>query len=410
MQNANQHYLKKLPKSEQLFIKTSIDKYHFTFQEERELIEIATDLHMWDEGSLENLWNYKLEEKYQGKKLKKEILREIKNRYNNLKNSPTIYQDHKSKIEHTKPKISIEEKKNLGFGQCPVASNKTRCCNLLTLDAVESCGFDCSYCSIQSFYHGNKITFDKSLKQKLQQIELDPSEFYHIGTGQSSDSLMWGNHNGILDDLVEFAEKHPNVMLEFKTKSDNISYFLDRDLPPNLLFTWSLNPQIIIDNEEHLTASLDRRLKAALRLQKKGCLVGFHFHPMIYYKGYQEDYGKIFKHITKEFDPSLVAMVSFGTLTFIKPVIKQIRSRDFKSKILQITMVNASGKYSYSLDIKKEMFKFAYNSLKEWHKKVYFYLCMEDHSLWQDVFGYEYPTNETFETDMKLHYLEKIKR
>jgi len=56
------------------------------------------------------------------------------------------------------------------------------------------------------------------------------------------------------------------------------------------------------------------------------------------------------------------------------------------------------------------MFSFAYQSLKKWHNKVYFYLCMEDHSLWKDVFGYEYPTNETFENDMKLHYINKIRR
>ena len=401
-------YFQKLPPKEQAFLEEITVKYHLSQQDRKQLIDIAIDLDMWDESNLSEIWAYHLDKKYEGKKLKQTLIAHAKAYYNNIKNAPTSYHDTPSKAQTPRIKFITQEKENLGFGLCPVASPKTRCCNLLTLDTVESCGFDCSYCSIQSFYNEDKITFDSSLKQKLEAIELDPNEFYHIGTGQASDSLMWGNKNGVLDDLIAFAIKYPNVMLEFKTKSDNISYFLDKKLPPNLLFTWSINPQTIIDNEEHLTASLDRRLNAAKRLADKGALVGFHFHPMIYFQGWEEAYGTIFKRLVDDFDPASVALVSLGTLTFIKPVMKQIRQRDFKSKILQIPLVEASGKLSYPLETKRKLFSFAYDSLKAWHGKVFFYMCMEDHSLWSEVFGYEYPTNESLEMDMKLHYLAKI--
>ncbi len=373
-------------------------------------MQIATDLAMWNEKNIIDLWDEYPSEKYEGKKLKQALLEPIKTYYYQLKNSPTIYKNfNQPKIKTPKIKIEAKDKENLGFGLCPVASSKTRCCNLLTLDVTESCGFDCSYCSIQSFYNEGKVTFDTSLKEKLDSIKLDPNEFYHIGTGQSSDSLMWGNRFNNLDYLVNFAKKNPNVMLEFKTKSDNISYFLQqKNLPKNLLFTWSLNPQIVIDNEEHLTASLDARLNAAKQLEQKGFLVGFHFHPIIEIENWKDEYGAIFKRLTEKFNPKNVALVSFGTLTFIKPVIKQIRQRDFKTKILQIPLTQTNKKFSYPLETKTEMFKFAYNSLSPWHKEVYFYLCMEDHSLWRDVFGYEYPTNESFEMDMKLNYMKKI--
>ncbi len=402
-------YFNKLSLDTQKFLREKYHLYRFSQQDLRQLIEISVDLEMWNSKSLKELWREDKFQKHSGKKLKQELIKEVKNFYDNLRNNPTNYnQERKQKIKAPKIKLQEEDRKDLGFGLCPVASPKTRCCNLLTLDAVESCGFDCSYCSIQSFYGDGKITFDTTLKDKLKNIVLNKDEFYHIGTGQASDSLMWGNRFGVLDYLVEFASKNPNVMLEFKTKSDNISYFLDKDLPKNLLFTWSLNPQTVIDNEEHLTASLDERLNAAKKLHDAGYLVGFHFHPMIYFEGWREAYGDIFKRLIRDFDPQKVALISFGTLTFIKPVIKQIRERDFKSKILQIPMINASGKFSYPLGIKREMFKFAYDSLSSWHNRVYFYMCMEDHSLWKDVFGYEYPTNESFEMDMKLNYINKI--
>ena len=383
----------------------NLSRYKWTFQEDKIISDIKKDLIMWG-YDLDNFFSF-----IKNKDLtKKQLFKLIVKQYEEIKKEPIEYNNKKNKIKAQKVTISQEKREYLGFGSCPVASEKTRCCNLLTLDAVESCGFDCSYCSIQSFYNEGKITFDKDLKKKLDEIKLDPNELYHIGTGQSSDSLMWGNRYGVLDALVEFARKNPNVLLEFKTKSDNISYFLEhKNLPKNLLFTWSLNPQIIIDNEEHLTASLEDRLKSARKIADLGLLVGFHFHPMIYIKDFEKEYGKVFEKLLKMFEPSEVVLVSLRTLTFIKPVIKKIRSRDFKSKILKIPFENASGKLSYPLDTKRKMFKFAYDSLKPWHKDVYFYMCMEDKSLWKDVFGYEYPTNESFEMDMKFSYFKKIK-
>ena len=56
-------------------------------------------------------------------------------------------------------------------------------------------------------YNHGKIEFDQHFHQKLQNIELDSTRHYHVGTGQSSDALMWGNTHGILDAMMEFAKK-----------------------------------------------------------------------------------------------------------------------------------------------------------------------------------------------------------
>lgn len=74
--------------------------------------------------------------------------------------------------------FKVAEKQGFGLGLCPVASEKTRCCNLLTLDAVESCGFDCSYCSIQSFYNQNTIHLTVVLK--INYSNLNPTLIKHI--------------------------------------------------------------------------------------------------------------------------------------------------------------------------------------------------------------------------------------
>ena len=279
------------------------------------------------------------------------------------------------------------------------------------LDAVESCGFDCSYCSIQSFYNQNTITFDSSFKDKLLNLNLEQNKTYHIGTGQASDSLMFGNREGVLDALFEFAFANPNVILEFKTKSDNIKYFLEHKCPSNILLTWSLNTPTIIENEEHLTASLDKRVNAARKVADKGIKVGFHFHPIVEYEGYLEEYKEVYDKLINTFKASEVALISFGTLTFIKPVIKQLRNREFRTKITQIPHVDASGKTSYPDSTKEEMFKHAYESFKPWQQaddKVFFYLCMEEHQMWAKTFGYQYSTNNDFEHAMLGAYSKTL--
>ena len=387
----------------------NLEDYNFTFSQKAILKNIKKDFLMWNEKPFEDIFPSDYLEKYKNKQLTKKIFEYYVDIHKNFKKQPNDYKNFED-IKYDVRKYSFRQisKKGIGLGACPVASEGTRCCNLLTLDAVESCGFDCSYCSIQSFYNQNKIGIDKDFKKKLENLELDPNQVYHIGTGQSSDSLMWGNRDGILDSLFEFAIKYPKVILEFKTKSNNIKYFCEHEVPKNIIVTWSLNTPTIIKNEEHLTASLDERISAARKLSDKGVLVGFHFHPIIQYKNYLDDYKKIYDTLQSAFKPEEVVLISMGTLTFIKPVIKQLREREMKTKILQMPFENINGKQSYSLEVKKEMFKHCYDSFKSWHNKVYFYLCMEDHSLWKEVFGYEYSSNNQFEDFMLNNYMGKI--
>ncbi|MEW8506323.1 MAG: spore photoproduct lyase family protein [Candidatus Thiodiazotropha sp.] len=396
---------------QQQFLREQCLDYRFTQQELRQLCDIAVDLTMWGERPVDEIWPDTEADNLNPKQRRQRLLGSLSGHWQQLKLKPKRYPKLaiKSAPDQQRIKRIDVEKERLALGACPVASHRTRCCNLMTLDAVENCGFDCSYCSIQSFYHGDEVRFDKDFARKLSQLKLDPQRSYHIGTGQSSDSLMWGNRGGLLDALIDFAWRNPNVILELKSKSKNVSHLTKRELPPNLLCTWSLNTATLIAHEEHLTAPLEERLQAARRLADRGVLVGFHLHPMIHYADWRQEYGVLFQSMLQTFSAEEVVLVSLGTLTYIKPVIKQLRERSgFRSKILQMPMVESDGKLSYPREIKEQMFGFAYQSLQPWHEDVFFYLCMENHRLWQPVFGYEYGSNQALEEAMKQAYMKKI--
>ncbi len=383
----------------------NISSFHqFTFQEFKTYVEYFKDFKMWDKPSLSIQWNsWGRNSGLKGRELKKYNFKQLNLKLKEYQIEPTNYSSLLKKQNPPAKKIefktSPKEEKILGY--CPVASKKTVCCNLRTLDAVKNCGFGCSYCAIETMFSGGKVLFHDNFEEKLKNVKLDPNKFYHIGTGQSSDALIWGNKNGTLDNLMEFAEKNKNIILEFKTKSDNIKYFTENEFPKNIFCSWSLNPQIIIDHEEHKTASLKRRIEAAKKVADLGMKVGFHFHPIVYYKGWEQDYTEIIEEIMQSFDPDQVLMISLGTLTFPKPIIKKIREFDVHSQILQMPMqANPEGKMTYPDEIKYELFSKTYNAFKNWHHKVFFYLCMEERKYWDKVFNYCYDTNEAFEKAM----------
>ena len=197
--------------------------------------------------------------------------------------------------------------------------------------------------------------------------------------------------------------------MELKTKSANISHLLRADAPKNILCTWSLNTPTLIEHEEHGTASLPKRLAAARKMADAGYIVGFHFHPIIHYDQWREDYSAIVEQLTTQFSAEEVALVSMGTLTYIKSVMREIRKRAIGSQILKMPMVDADGKLSYPDEVKLDLFSQVYNCFTDkWKSDVFFYLCMENQRFWKPVFGYEYASNTEFETQMKKTYVDKI--
>lgn len=433
--------LNDLGATDQAALYARAEHYRLTAQEVRQIVEIIIDLRMWHAPSLDALWPLDGRSEIATREQKKRALKHLHDYWEQRRLEPNEYPPLKAvetatdttdqsmpdavhldacgespqELRHlvALPKVDriLRDKTHLGLGYCPVASARTRCCQLMTLDVVDNCGFDCSYCSIQGFFEGSQVYFDPGFAERLRKLQLDPDRDYHIGTGQSSDSLMWGNAHGMLDALIDFAWRHPRVIVELKTKSTRVNALLRVPVPPNLVCTWSLNTPTLIAHEERGTASLEQRLTAARRLADQGQAVGFHFHPMIHYQDWQEDYAAVADQLQKRFDPAEVMMVSLGTLTFTRPVMQRIRKRQRFSQILKAPLVETQGKWSYPESLKRELLGTLAGYFRpEWRQQVFFYLCMEADALWQPVLGCDYPDNASFERTMLSHYFATIER
>lgn len=295
--------------------------------------------------------------------------------------------------------LYLKEFKGSAFKLCPGFSENTLCCNYFVLDLVENCPLECSYCILQVFLNKPVITFHVNVEAIIETmvtaVKSKPQQQFRIGTGEHSDSLALDPVFGINPFLVESFSKLANATLELKTKTNAIESLLSLNHNGRTVVAWSINPPEIIRSNEHKTASLDDRLKAAATLCKEGYKVAFHFDPLIHYQNWQTGYAETISKLFKTIAPDKIAWISLGTLRYI-PKLKQIAEERFpKTSIFAEEFIAAQdGKMRYIKPIRKSMLASVSNWIAERGPDVPLYLCMEQPFMWSRLFK-EYPATPT---------------
>lgn len=250
---------------------------------------------------------------------------------------------------------------------------------------------NCSYCYLQSFINSPVTTLYSNIEDALTELEemgkTSRDQKIRIGTGETVDSLSMDEFTLHSKKLISFFKDYPNWTLEFKTKSAKVDQFLNEGPAPNTVVSWSINPQNVIESEEHLTASLAERLSAAQKSLQSGFQVAFHIDPMIYHTGWRESYSQLVSEITSRFKPEQINVISIGALRF-QPEQRHMMRERFGN----ISMVNKSemfkskdGKLRYDEELRSTMFKHVLHSFKEVSKDWKIFLCMETPETWLSI-------------------------
>ncbi len=275
------------------------------------------------------------------------------------------------------------------FKRCPGVRPGLMCCNYFVLNLGQHCEMDCSYCYLQNLINFPYVTIYTNIQDALnelsalQQAGMDKQKL-RIGTGELTDSLSLDDISLYSTALVNFFKKAPLWTLEFKTKSNNIKNFVNQSHAGNVIVSWSLNPQYIIEQEEHGTASLEERLQAARLCRDQGFPVAFHLDPVIYHPEWQENYQKLVQKITSLFQPKEVFHISLGALRFQPEQRHLMRERfGLDSLITQGEYFKSTdGKLRYDSHLRQKMFSFIYKEFKKQNSAWPIFLCMEDKENW----------------------------
>ena len=281
------------------------------------------------------------------------------------------------------------------FKRCPGVRPGLMCCNYFILNLGQHCEMDCSYCYLQNLINFPYVTIYTNIQDALNELSLlmkqdgMDKQKLRIGTGELTDSLSLDDISLHSTALINFFKKVPAWTLEFKTKSNNIKNFINQEHAGNVIVSWSLNPQYIIEREEHNTASLEDRLEAARLCRDHGFLVAFHLDPVIYHPEWRDNYQKLVKEITSLFQPKEVSHVSLGALRFQPEQRHLMRERfGFTSLITQGEYFKSrDGKLRYDSQVRQEMFSFIHTEFKKQNPNWPVFLCMEDKENWLSSLG-----------------------
>lgn len=285
--------------------------------------------------------------------------------------------------------IKFEKQKGNFIKHCP-CSPEAISCGYFNLNLHTGCPYSCSYCILQDYLETKDPIFFTNIDDMEKELLrfTKKQKCLRIGTGELSDSLAFDAETKYSNKILSIFENFPEIIFEFKTKSININSILKyKKVLKNIVVSWSLNPQIIIEREEHFCPDLNLRLKAIAKVQSKGYKIGLHFDPIIVIENWKSYYRSLIMKISKIINPQNIAWWSMGTLRFPHSLRKHIFK--FKDSLLFSgeLIKGYDGKYRYFKPIRIEVFKFIKQEIQSIiSDKTPLYLCMEDIEVWEEIF------------------------
>lgn len=159
-------------------------------------------------------------------------------------------------FNRSKKNLLLTTFKGQFFKRCPGATQKKNlaCCNYHVLNLGSQCNMNCSYCYLQSYLNSPITKIFTNINQALDELDTIatslPDQPFRVGTGEIIDSLSLDEITLYSNKLINFFNKYPKWILEFKTKSDKVDQFVNLSHAGNTVVSWSINPGYIIAREE----------------------------------------------------------------------------------------------------------------------------------------------------------------
>lgn len=302
-----------------------------------------------------------------------------------------------------KRQLMLSRFKGSFLKKCPGISPGMVCCNYFVVNLLKNCIYDCTYCFLQDFLQNNPllvayVNVDDLLGELEEVFTTQPEKHFRVGTGELTDSLALDDVIPFSDRLIPFFNARNNAVLELKTKSDRVDNLLRQESAKNVVVSWSLNPQPVIDREEKGTPGLIQRLGAARQCMEKGYRIGIHLDPIILYPGWEVDYEELVRNIFAHLPPSGVEWVSLGSFRFRPGLKKAIKERHPETRLFTGEHVaGKDGKYRYLRPLRSQAYETLHRFLKNYSEELKVYMCMETKEIWEGVTGGLPRSNEKLE-------------
>ena len=213
---------------------------------------------------------------------------------------------------------------------------------------------------------GEKVTKSKMNKiVKMLPTYYDKNKGFRprLNISEYTDIIAIDPISGFMNHLMKLLSNYPDVDINLRTQSSHVDEMLKYNGNNQVRFTMNFNTPYVITNYENGTASLDKRIEAAQKVQNaKGYRLKIIIEPIIYYSGCEKDYLDLAKRIMTELDSSQIEDISYATVRYKKSLITRIKrnypTTDLFDKMQPLEEpVKPDSRYRYNFKWRVSLFK-----------------------------------------------------
>ena len=265
-------------------------------------------------------------------------------------------------MQKQSPKLILaNNRNNLIYEGAPVCQNFGNE-HFYYTSCVMNCLYDCEYCYLQGMYSSANIVLFLNLEDIFIQVEeLLKKHPVYLCVSYDTDLLALEGILGYVHKWIEFTKLHPSLTIEIRTKSANFAAIQDIAPSDNIILAWTLSPDEIITNYEHLTPSLNRRIQSILEAMKCGYQVRLCFDPLIYVHNFEEVYHSFIHKVFSTIPYEKLYDISVGVFRVSIDYLKRMRKQRPLSAVIQYPYEQSSGVSHYGHERSNQMISYLCN-------------------------------------------------
>jgi len=267
-----------------------------------------------------------------------------------------------------------------------------RCASYIKLVPISNgCPYFCTYCYLAYVYR-DYLPFIKlnlnygRMCDEIFDLAVYSPDAVSFNMGEMLDSLALDHVSLLTSRLIPLFSRLSRGYLMLLTKSSNIDGLLS--LRPNgqVVVSWSLNTQPMIDQFEAGTADLEERIHAAKQCQEQGYRIRLRIDPGILYLDWQRDYAELIRKSLAVLEPENITLGMLRLLPGHFRLARQVYGR--RGEQLQnvgLTERATDGKYRYPPDRRVQFYRSLIDAIRSINKGVSISLCRETPYVWDHV-------------------------
>lgn len=281
---------------------------------------------------------------------------------------------HSYSLQKSSPSIILSKRKrNFAYSGSKFSQNagfKNFFYNTILLNCI----YDCHYCYLQGLFPSAHLVCFTNLQDfftnttHLIRARSNLKEPFFLSLSYDTDLLAFESIYPFCRKWIEFASRTNNLIVEIRTKSNNFQSLIDIASIPNVLFSWSLSPDIIAQKYEVGAPKPTSRLSSLQQAIQNGWKVRLCFDPIIAIPDWPAIYANYFHHLFQQLDPNSIYDVTLGSFRMSSQHLKQARKHRPDLSILQRNWNVQQGVASYSKTKRREISSFLLEKLSQWFK------------------------------------------